>query len=183
MLANALERATGTLTKELEIAPLRNLNESVFRHHFLMSAYTLHPDIECQTEWKRIDLLLQREGQNHAIEFKFYGDGTAHNLDGSRWWRKGGPGKKNRDEFFACVEKLANLEQRDYIRNEKAPITDKHLILGYHIDSCSSSYRTIIYPDHLRGAIEHEHDGPDILEKGVPVISTKIIKVASRPHQ
>lgn len=51
---------------------LENTDEATFRSMVLRALMTRLPDAECQTEWKRYDLLVQAKGLNVLIEFKFY---------------------------------------------------------------------------------------------------------------
>lgn len=177
-LLEAILSDTGeAIEKDLSLVPLRVINESVFRHHFVVSAISRNEGIECQVEWKRIDLIMQVSGFTYAVEFKFYGDGVAYSLDGRRKWKKGGPGSKNRKEFFSCVEKLKNLEQKDYIKNESEHLSGKFLVLGYILPTYEESYKDIDYPEELKEAVEYESEGPTVVSKNQESIATKLIKV------
>ena len=77
----------------------------------------------CQTEWHRVDLLVQTGAQNAVIEFKFYWDRPTLRLDGIPSHLKGGAGPKNFGEFQGCVRKLHRLRHDGIHR--------KYLVLVY----------------------------------------------------
>ncbi|MBX3437120.1 MAG: hypothetical protein KF861_06495 [Planctomycetaceae bacterium] len=113
--------------------PLPLWNESTFRWFFVRAALSTFPEVKCQLEWNKIDLLVQLENENHLIEFKFYGRNRHQRLDGSTGGWKGGPGRKNYTEFWDCVRKLHKFESERWRQRhgEREQISGRHLILAY----------------------------------------------------
>ena len=119
----ALSGAMKKLRRHVKLVTLPNTDEATFRALFMAAAAEQLPDAVFQTEWRRVDLLLQRRKRNALIEFKYYIGRRTYNLDGTPGGRKGGPGPKNEDEFWACVQQLHECTF--------TPIHYKYLIVVY----------------------------------------------------
>lgn len=100
--AGALDR----MQAHAELVGLGNTDEATFRSFFLAALRSQLPTAEAQTEWHRFDLLVQHEGRNTLIEFKYFLFRQTFELDGRRGHRKGGAGGQNEREFWDCVRKL-----------------------------------------------------------------------------
>jgi hypothetical protein len=151
MIHNALKTTCDELDTLLKELPLSILNESVFRFFFVRNLLQQRKNCSLQLEWHRFDLLVQDEGKNILIEFKFYTVPTGHNLAGKGTWRKGGPGGKNFEEFKRCVRKLDKVDECAWRRDEEGKIDGKYLILAYEGDSgYHKYYKTINYPGELK---------------------------------
>jgi hypothetical protein len=135
MIHNALKTACDELDRLLKKFPLSILNQSVFRFFFVRNLLRQRKGCEVQLEWHRFDLLIQDDGRNILVEFKFHTLPTSHNLAGDKTWRKGGPGKQNFEEFKSCIRKLATVEKRKWRRSDQGKIHGKYLILAYLDDS------------------------------------------------
>lgn len=132
LLMKALSGCAQRMEQDLQYLNPSLLNESVFRHHLVRALTDLRPDALIQTEWKRIDLVIQADGITHLVEIKYYGDHKAEHLDGSGSWMKGGPGKKNFSEFVTCLNKLENLEEQQGMQQlSSLQAVKKWLVLAY----------------------------------------------------
>lgn len=110
LLTSSLTAAMDRLRQHSDLIGLTNLDEATFRSFVIAELNRHSPDVHCQTEWNRFDLLLQRGKSNVLIEFKFFLSRPLYGLDGKliRW--KGGPGKENEGEFKSCISKLKRAE-------------------------------------------------------------------------
>lgn len=122
-IINALETAMRQLARHARRVGLANTDESTFRSLFLAELKRQTPSAECQTEWHRFDLLVQVDGANALIEFKYYISRRTREIDGTLGGWKGGAGSQNEGEFEQCVDKLRRCCHR--------PIHRKCLILVY----------------------------------------------------
>jgi len=126
MLKNALAGAMHRLKDHAELVGLANVDEFTFRSLVLAEIMRRDTNARCQTEWHRFDLLVQRQTRNAIIEFKFYLNRKTVEVDGTSGDWKGGAGKKNEKEFWACVRKL----HQD--RNPR--IHNRYLVLVYDME-------------------------------------------------
>ena len=122
-IGDALRAAMRQLAKHARRVGLANTDESTFRSFFLAELKGLMPSAECQTEWHRFDLLVQVDGANALIEFKYYVSRRTREINGGLGQWKGGAGPKNEGEFEQCVDKLRRCRYR--------PIHRKYLTLVY----------------------------------------------------
>ena len=102
MIKEALDATCLAVNEELKLTPLSLMNESVFRFFFVQNLLRLCKDCRCQIEWNRIDLLVQNEGKNIIIEFKFFALPKSYNLAGDRHRFKGGQARRTL-KSFACA--------------------------------------------------------------------------------
>lgn len=96
-----------SVADELSRMPLPGWNESVFRYFFCRSLSEHHPDVTQFVECDRIDLVLHRAEDKAFVEFKLYLHAPKFDpYTGNRTGFKGGPGRKNLEEFRQCVDQL-----------------------------------------------------------------------------
>lgn len=116
---------------ELSQTPLPHFTESVFRYLFVRSLLRLYPNVRCETEWKRCDLLFFDSLGPAVIEFKFYVHNYHRDLSGKTRYRKGGAGEKNFGEFCRCVEKLSTLDSQKWGHDNGSHIRNRYIVLAY----------------------------------------------------
>ena len=91
--------------------PLERWNESVFRYYFCRFVAKTNREVKQYFECDRIDLVLELGGHLALIEFKFYGRPQRINLKTMQpRGYKGGPSKKNKDEFQKSINTLIQKE-------------------------------------------------------------------------
>jgi len=129
-IVSALEKAHVSIHRHAGIVGLSNTYESTFRSFFLEHLCIDNPDVRCQAEWNRVDLLVRFPECNVLIEFKYFLHRRYMNLDGSDGNRMGGAGSQNQKEFDRCVEQLYN--------DRSSPVHDKYIILAYEQKAPSS---------------------------------------------
>jgi len=78
-----------------------------------------------QTEWKRMDLLIQAKGRNTLVEFKFNLYRRTFDLQSKPLSWKGNAGAQNEREFWACVDKLKSYND--------SLVQEKFLVLVYRV--------------------------------------------------
>ncbi len=122
-LEQILQKAMTRLREHSELVGLANVEEFTFRAFVMAEIMGACPTARCQAEWHKVDLLVQRDGLNALVEFKFYLTRRTVLLDGSPSHWKGGASRKNLSEFQKCVEKLRNFENSEIHR--------KFLVLVY----------------------------------------------------
>lgn len=130
-LTQAFEFAWLRFLSENTPESIRHVNESVFRY-FMVSALRelLGPGV-CEDEWKRIDLMLRAEGEQSAVELKFYDSRPFRHLNSETVHHKGKPSKGNKNEFAKSLDGLMNLQDKDnkWYHNEGANITERFFVL------------------------------------------------------
>ena len=106
LLCQAVQNAMETVRLHEELVGIQNIDESTFRSFVLAELKRLCPEANCQTEWHRVDLLVQANGESAAVEFKwwFCRRTTELNCVTGHW--KGGPGVQNEREFWQRVGQL-----------------------------------------------------------------------------
>ncbi|MFM7074226.1 MAG: hypothetical protein ACKO38_20755 [Planctomycetota bacterium] len=119
------------LAHEIRRTPLPHYNESVFRFMFVRSLLSRYPDVRCETEWKRMDLVFFDISGPTVVEFKFYIHNAHRDFLGRERYFKGGAGEKNFGEFCSCVAKLAQLDTHKWGRDHGAAIKNRYLLLAY----------------------------------------------------
>ncbi len=112
LLLRALTAACEDVVDELQHVPLPHWTESVFRFFLVRRLLEMSDIINCQTEWSRIDLVLCEPASTSFIELKFFASRSLERSDGSFLQWKGGPGRKNRDEFDDVIRKLSTIRTR-----------------------------------------------------------------------
>ena len=132
-LIRVLSATMVRLQEQVRFVGLPNTDEATYRSFFLAEVSRQLPQLTCETEWNRVDLLLQHGSRNVLIEFKYYVERRSRQLDGSLGHWKGGPGPKNESEFWTCVEQLAECTFE--------PIYRKYLILVYQRGSVRGGTR------------------------------------------
>ena len=123
LLKEAAAAAMNRLAEHAFVVGLPNTDEFTFRSFFIYELKQLLPAAQCESEWKRVDLLVRNDDKNVIIEFKYYMHRRSMRLDGSPANWKGGPGPKNEGEFAACVDQLHRCTFH--------PVAAKYLILVY----------------------------------------------------
>lgn len=171
----AFRRMVEFLPSEFAVMPLNRWNESVMRYSFCRFLAMDHPEVEQFVECGKIDLVLGRQSLRAFVEFKFYGHPVRFDpYDGKDCGFKGGPGRKNLEEFQACVDQLH--ERRS------PPSVSKYVVLIYAdpTDGRRSDCRYSRYYDEYR----HPRDevALRLLESGGP-IATKEGIVKARLFQ
>jgi hypothetical protein len=106
IIVTAVKTALSRLATHARVVCLANTDEATFRLFVLAAIKEHNPSAECQTEWHRHDLLVQLDGANTLVEFKYYLYRRTRDLDGSYGNWKGEAGPKNEGEFRACLKKL-----------------------------------------------------------------------------
>ena len=148
MIQSTLQRTCHRLNNLPEELSPALLNESVFRFFFVQSLLEAQKNCKVQQEWRRYDLLIQHEGQNILVEFKFYHRPRCTNLAGDQPWAKGGPGKKNFEEFIECVRQLATVDKCRSRKSDKGKIDGRYLVLVYLDDPAyRNCYERVAYPE------------------------------------
>jgi hypothetical protein len=112
------------LPSEFAVMPLNRWNESVLRYYFCRFLAMARPDVEQFVECDKIDLVLGQPPLRAFIEFKFYRHPLRFDpYDGKARGFKGGPGRKNLEEFQACIDLLHN--------RSSVPDLSKYVVLVY----------------------------------------------------
>lgn len=106
LLRQAVQNALKTVRGHEDLVGMQNIDESTFRSFVLAELKRLRPEATCQTEWNRVDLLVQVNGEVAAVEFKWWFCKKTTQLDGVNEHWKGGPGAQNETEFWDCVGKI-----------------------------------------------------------------------------
>ncbi len=125
LITESLTGAMSRLHAHANLVGLPNTDEFTFRSFLMAEIMKRNPSAQCQTEWRRVDLLVQAKSRNALVELKFYLYRRTIELDGEPGKPKGGPGPKNEGEFRDCVEKLRRFQWPG--------ITDKFLVLVYEV--------------------------------------------------
>lgn len=155
-----LEKAWDAIKVELQQTPLPLWNESVFRFFVVRAMHQEERAWHCQTEWRRVDLLLEKDGVRIPIEFKFYV--FARSTDGEESWAKGGPGKKNYKEFCTCLAKLRDFGKESAPAGASWNTAHRLLILVYEDQPArrghvyASYYANPSLPEELNRSIRLE---------------------------
>jgi hypothetical protein len=121
-LASAMERLAEHIKlvgEEYEF----NVDESTFRSLVLAEIKKQRPDVRCQIEWLKFDLLVQAPEEVAVVEFKFYFPARRILPDGTWVGWKGWAGPKNEQEFAACLRKLKTTDLPG--------IQSRYLVLAY----------------------------------------------------
>ncbi len=130
---------------------LVNIDEFTFRAFMMASIVAQRPDAQLQAEWKKYDLLVQVDGKNHLIEFKFYVLRRTFDLDGRPGNWKGSAGSKNEGEFWKNIQKLHECKHN--------PIDGRHMVLCCERESTRASRYSFeksygaISPDEMIGQV------------------------------
>lgn len=98
---------------------------------FVRALLSEYPQVRCDVEWRRIDLLVADSEGPSLIEFKYYVRPWLVDLRGKRLRAKGGAGKKNFGEFCDCVEKLSKIDDAKWRRADDVPFTHRYIVLAY----------------------------------------------------
>ena len=158
ILAATMDRLRG----HAQLVELANTDEATFRSFFIAELKRQMPSAMCQTEWHRYDLLVQVEGRNALIEFKYYINRRTLELTGKLGKWKGEAGTQNEDEFWKCVDKLR--------KNTRQPIHAKYLILVYERNyprrsmySFTKSYDSLSRGDRFSRVLDVDHAMSDVL--------------------
>ncbi|MCC6906666.1 MAG: hypothetical protein IT430_01880 [Phycisphaerales bacterium] len=153
----ATTTALEQMLRHAKVVDLCNTDESTYRSFFMAALKSRLPKARLETEWRRFDLLVQNDGRNTLIEFKYYILRRCWGLDGKALQWKGGAGVQNEREFWDCVQKLH--------RCAHAPLHDKYLVLVYEQikDGCKrktygASYGALGASDLIDGVKSFERD-------------------------
>ncbi len=131
-LMRAFEYAWLRMISENDGESLRHMNESVFRYFFVSAVRTIVGPKVCEDEWKRIDLLIRGEGEQAAVEFKFYDSRPFRHLKSETVHYKGKPSEGNRDEFAKSLTELMSHQEsgrNKWYESEDANITERYFVL------------------------------------------------------
>jgi hypothetical protein len=120
-----------TFSSELSKTPLPHFTESVFRFLFVRSLLQRYPDVRCETEWKRLDLVFFDDSGPVVVEFKFYVYNYHRDFQGASKYQKGGACEKNFDEFCRCVRSLVQLDTKAWGKDQGANIRNRYVIIAY----------------------------------------------------
>lgn len=126
-----LRDAWSDFGEELKFVPLSHFTESVFRYIFVRRMLQKHPEVRCDTEWHRIDLLFVDSTGPSLVEFKFYVRNHVIDLQGKTRHAKGRAGKKNFKEFCDCIDKLVAIDEQKWRKAEIGSFSHKYLVLVY----------------------------------------------------
>lgn len=126
-----LREAWIDFAEELKRVPLSHFNESVFRYIFVRRMLQKHPEVGCDTEWHRIDLLFVDSTGPSFVEFKFYVRNHVVDLQGKTRHAKGRAGKKNFKEFCDCINKLVSIDEQKWRKSEIGGFSRRYLVLTY----------------------------------------------------
>jgi hypothetical protein len=162
------------ISRELKNGYLDWFNESVFRYYFIKNLSQQYPKSRLEIEWKRFDLLMSHGKTGIIIEFKFYFLNKHRDINGEFKRYKGGSGKKNKNEFFSCLDRLSSLTEEG--------IRGKYLILVYEVAESSKAFgRTydFIKPELKRfnAFLIRSFDNFIVSKKEKRIIRAKVIKV------
>jgi len=134
LLITALKDTVTQIRHDLRLMPLTRWNESVFRFTYCRAIARQEPDVKQFDECDRMDLVLHRNSERAYVEFKFYIRRAAHDpLSGVRTGMKGGPSRKNWQEFKKCVKTL---------RQRPAPSEVLKIVVLFYADSVSTGQKT-----------------------------------------
>jgi len=147
--------------------PVRHVNESVFRFLFIESFLGQNRRLECDDEWKRLDLLVRGLGHQAAVEFKFYDSKPLRHVDGRVTW-KGGPGERNLGEFLKAVEDLRTLETRPWYAQTGARIDERYVVL-VAVDRPERGARGLYSTWYLKPKVHGSLDILCVLEGKLPL--------------
>lgn len=107
LLITAFEDAVDQVKADMALMPLPRWHEFVFRFIYPRAVATREPHVKQFFECSEIDLVLHRKSEKAFVEFKFYTHRPQHDpSSGIKTGMKGGPSRKNRQEFEKCVENL-----------------------------------------------------------------------------
>jgi len=95
------------------------------------------PELDCRTEWNHLDLVLFQPKGATLIELKFFAANSLCDYTGKKLRMKGGPSKKNFDEYECAIEKLRTVRNAKWIM-QCGDIASAHLLLAY-VDSQDSA--------------------------------------------
>ncbi len=124
IILSIFRKTCSFLPSEFEVMPMSRWNESAFRYFFCRFLAGDYPDVEQYIECDKIDLVLRQSSELAFIEFKFYRHPRRYDpYTGKPNGYKGGPGKQNLNEFWACVDVLND--------RKKKPGLSKYVILVY----------------------------------------------------
>ena len=126
IISETFNKAFNLALKGINKNSFRHINESVFRYLFIKS---LPENIDKEDEWKRIDLILHDKTGQYPIEFKFLDIRPLNKFNGQKPNYKGGPSKRNFNEFLKSCEILVNLDQNEKMKLLGANFKDKFVIL------------------------------------------------------
>jgi hypothetical protein len=137
----ALKKAFRLLKPRLDQRGVHCLYESDLRGFVMDGLFACDPSIQCFPEWSvskqnkyKIDLYMEHPTdpkRRAAVEFKFYVTRARDNATGPK---KGGPSRKNEDNFRECLEKLRKFKGHD----------EKLVVLAYETSNAQgrgNSYR------------------------------------------
>lgn len=126
----AINNALEDVAAEVKLIPLVHWSESVFRYFVVRRLLCDNPEIDCWTEWNRVDLLIQREDAAAAVEFKFFGSPELPSRTRGVIRYKGRPSAKNLSEVQAVLEKLRHARTARWTAH-CAPVKHAFLVLAY----------------------------------------------------
>lgn len=119
-----------TMRAECQYVSFDNWDESVLRWIFIKSLGIHFPQINCEREWQRIDLLIRDGDSPILVEFKYYfGPNRRHDLAGNITGWRGRFGEGNFGEFQKCV----NDQRRKTVGKDKLDISGcrRFIVLAY----------------------------------------------------
>ncbi|HVU89367.1 MAG TPA: hypothetical protein VHD36_18715 [Pirellulales bacterium] len=169
LLIESLESAMVSLQKQAQLVELVNVDESTFRSFVMAEIQQRCARARLQTEWERIDLLINVDNDFAAVEFKFYVHRRHFDLTGEfvRW--KGCAGPKNTREFETCLSKLRRLHWPE--------IGNRFLVLVYENDNTVD--RKFRFHDAYDDLTEYEVHGDQLFVIRSPLrdVTCKLLKV------
>jgi hypothetical protein len=146
-IVSILSAACDDVVRQLARVPLPHWNESVFRFLIVRRLRADKPNIRCETEWHRIDLVLFDPQGATLLELKFFSAMPLVDHAGRVLRTKGSPGKKNYREYQDVIKKLRTIRHRKWI-TDCGRVASAHLLLAYS-DSFESYYDGIAESDAI----------------------------------
>lgn len=139
-LVAALSAACADVLRDLARVPLAHWNESVFRFVIVRRLLADMPNLDCRTEWNRVDLVLPGPEGATLLELKFFSSQPLCDKTGRVLRMKGGPSRKNFNEYQAAIEKLRTIRRSSWT-TACGGVASAHLLLAYS-DSVTTSKPT-----------------------------------------
>ncbi len=128
-LTKVLTLACDDVLRELANVPSEHWNESVFRF-FIVRQLLKIPDIDCRSEWNRVDLVIQSPRGATLLELKFFTSQPLRDQAGKTIRMKGRPSPKNYGEYENALKKLRSAREAKWIRFCDG-VASAHLLLAY----------------------------------------------------
>ena len=129
-LTGALRSTCEEFLAEVKHLPIDHWNESVFRFCLVRQLLARNSNIECWTEWNRVDLVLPASGGAVSVEMKFFTTLPTLDNEGKLLGWKGAPGRKNFAEYQDVVAKLRRARNEPWAM-DCSGVSTCFLVLAY----------------------------------------------------